>query len=199
MEDSIYILSFDIGIKNMSYCLLEYLSNQKPKILEWKVKNLQCHKKNSEKLIDHLIEFLDEMYKNDLNNRYPLIVLIENQMTSVMRALQVAIKTYFKVKSTDYRQNIQTKYISAKLKMNLINRFINNEDVSYTYPEFLNEITSSYKRNKLLSCDFTQWYLCNILDDNEDIERILEKEKKWEPDMSDCFLQAISFIEKCVI
>jgi uncharacterized protein YqgV (UPF0045/DUF77 family) len=184
------VLSFDVGIRHMAYCLLD----EQEMIHEWRVIDLGCRKNDSQKIIDNLIDLLDEIYHHEINQDEPLTVLIESQMTSVMRSIQVAINTFFKVVCRYNGHDIKTKYMSGKRKMDLIQCY-----KEYVLPENIKKIQSNYKRNKLLSCDFTRWYLCNIYEKHNEncmIEKIIDKS---EPDMSDAFLQGIAFIKKCVI
>ena len=97
----IYI-SFDIGIKNLALCILEY-NNNEISIIDWRVITLFDKKKDvnginslSEILfleLDNIIGLLKE-----LNHDYIDYVLIENQpsnLNGIMKTVQLLIFSYF--------------------------------------------------------------------------------------------------------
>ena len=93
----IQLLSFDIGIKNMAYCF-SVCDNNEFKIMNLNKIDLNSNKNNIQNIIDNTIEFLDDIMNTleiDINSK--IIILIECQMTSIMRTIQTCINTYFKL------------------------------------------------------------------------------------------------------
>ena len=76
-------------------------------------------------IIDNTIEFLDNLINEelsiDINDK--LIVLIECQMTSLMKTIQTTINTYFKMLNRYESFEIETVYLSPKHKLNIINKY----------------------------------------------------------------------------
>ena len=93
----VQVLSFDIGIKNMAYCYVR-VQDGKMQFLNLNKIDLNLNKKaNNQMIIDHTIEFLDNLITQELNidTNDKLVVLIECQMTSIMKCIQTTINTYF--------------------------------------------------------------------------------------------------------
>jgi hypothetical protein len=126
----VQLLSFDIGIKNMAYCFVKVCDNDNGK-KEIVFKNLNktdlnlSKKANIQNIIDNTIEFLDNLINHELSIDIDdkLIVLIECQMTSVMRTIQTTINTYFKMLNRYESYQIETNYVSPKHKLNIINKY----------------------------------------------------------------------------
>ena len=115
------LISFDIGTKNMAYCIANVKDNN-IEIKELENVNLNCSKVHQD-IIDKTIEFLDYIVSLvDVN--IPIIILIEIQMTSIMKCIQTVINTYFKLLNKFEGLTIQTLYLSPKHKLNLINKYI---------------------------------------------------------------------------
>ena len=85
------VLSFDIGIKNLSYCILD----ETYKIYDWNIVNL-CENLDIKK--DKYIIFENIPKKLDLYNLLDVdIVLLENQpclKNPTMKTIQIIIYTY---------------------------------------------------------------------------------------------------------
>jgi len=186
----IQLLSFDIGIRNMAYCFatVETVENDnKLNILNLNKIDLNINNKaNIQAIIDNTIEFL-EITINDLNinQQEKLIILIECQMTSIMRCIQTVINTYFKLIGKYENYNIDTYYISPKHKLKIINKY---EDKI---------ASNSYKQNKIDAIYFTKYLLENTYK-NDNIKQIYEKYKKKD-DISDAFLMIIYYYENIIL
>ena len=72
-------------------------------------------------LVDSMIDLLDNIIENELDinveSQSSIIVLIEQQMTAVMKCLQTAINVYFKMVKRYKSLDVETYYVSPKLKM----------------------------------------------------------------------------------
>lgn len=175
------ILSFDIGIRNLAYCILD-----DKKIIGWSKVDLGCKKHDMQGLVNAMIDVLDTIVDTEIDLAKPLTVLIEQQMTAVMKCLQTAINVYFKVLKK-YKPEIQveTQYVSAKLKLKMIGSF----------PEFVSLNTESkktkYEQNKADSVTFTKWFLTSKDPDSVAID-ILTDHKKAD-DLCDAFCQGYAW------
>ena len=176
------LLSFDIGIKNMAYCFAS-VDNNEITIEQLQKVDLNVSKKaNIQKLIDNTLEFLEiTINELPLNTTEKLVVLIECQMTSIMKCIQTVINTYFKMIGKYEGFNIETVYLSPKHKLNIIN----------TYGDKI--ASSSYKQNKNDAVYFTNYLLENHYKNDKIKEVFLNTKKK--DDISDAFLMVIYYYE----
>lgn len=197
------ILSFDIGIKNLSYCLVKSELNNdninKIEIIDWDIINiLKDNEKvksiNIDELSKRLYIKLSEVFKDKEFN----IVLLENQpvlKNPVMKSVQMLIYGFFLYQKTNLIKNIKLiKLINAsnKLKIGLL---LNNE-----FKELKKNIDNKdyntkikYNINKKKAIDYTLLYL-NYLKLNNYKEFFNLHKKK--DDLADSFLQSIYYIEK---
>ena len=181
------VISFDIGIKNMAYCIASINQNNLEIIKLHKI-DLEIHNKaTTQTFIDTTIEFLDNIFHNELmmNNEECLKVLIECQMTSKMRCIQTTINTFFKMISKFEGIDIETINLSAKHKL----------DLTKKYPNFSNiDNKSNYRNNKINAVSFAN-FLLNSKYFNNDILDIIKKEKKKD-DICDALLMIFYYYEK---
>lgn len=182
------IISFDIGIKNMAYCIMQVNDDKTIFFKHLEVVNLNAGK-NIQDIIDSTIEFLDEIINNQtkIDTNIPLVILIESQMTSIMRCIQTTINTYFKVIEKYEGMQITTKYLSAKHKLSLLNNY------NYIPIEPEKKPINKYKKNKLDSINFTKWLLENKY--KNDIFLNYYNNIKKKDDVSDAFLMCIYYID----
>jgi hypothetical protein len=179
---AIQLLSFDIGIKNMAYCFAT-CSNNNIHIEKLEKIDLNTSKKaNIQKLIDNTLEFLEiTINELPLQTNEKLVVLIECQMTSIMKCIQTVINTYFKMIGKYEGYTIETIYLSPKHKLNIIN----------TYGDKM--ASSSYKQNKNDAIYFANYLLENHYK-NDKIMEVFKNTKKKD-DISDAFLMVIYYYE----
>jgi hypothetical protein len=179
MDNSFHLLSFDIGIRNMAYCYASVDNNQINLINLNKI-DLNIKKyTNTQTIINITIEFLDNLINNEINPDFKkLIVLIECQMTSIMKCIQTTINTYFKTISKFHSAIIETIYLSPKHKLTLINNHTPNCD---------------YKKNKHEAILLTKFLLENKYH-NPSFLQIFNSLKKKD-DISDAFLMVIYYFE----
>lgn len=182
------VISFDIGIKNMAYCIASF--NDNLNIIKLNKINLNVSNKSTiQNLIDNTIDFLDEIFHSEINLNHdePLKVLIECQMTSKMKCIQTTINTYFKMISKLEGFNIETIYLSAKHKL----------DLTKKYPDYSFKIVdtkNNYKNNKINALNFATYLLLNKYK-NDELINLINKEKKKD-DICDALLMIFYYYEK---
>lgn len=182
MSSTIQLLAFDIGTKNMAYCHCSIDNDKKINFLNINKVDLCCsNKKSIQNIIDCTIEFLDTTLTdlNIINNDLKLVVLIECQMTSIMRTIQTCINTYFKIISKHQNIDIKTEYVSPKHKLKIMDKF----------PEIV--VNSKYKQNKLDAVFFTN-HLLTTTYKNDEFLNIINSHKKKD-DLCDAFLMCIYY------
>lgn len=173
------LLSFDIGITNMAYCLANVTDINEFKVITLSKVDLNSNKSNIQNIIENTIEFLDDiMSDSSIDINEPLIILIECQMTSIMRTIQTCINTYFKVLSKHQNLEISTIYISPKHKLKLMSNYMTSDIIAST----------KYKQNKIDSINFTLHLLTTVdkFADNKIINIIKSHKKK--DDICDAYL-----------
>jgi len=188
----VQLLSFDIGIKNMAYCFVKIHNDNQISFMNLNKIDLNIGKKATiQMIIDNTIDFLDnlmnEELKIDINDK--LIVLIECQMTSLMKTIQTTINTYFKMLNRYESFEIETIYLSAKHKLNIINK--HQDKIAST----------SYKQNKIDAIYFCQYLLENTYKDIDFDNKFIDvyKSMKKKDDVSDAFLMVIYYYELIIL
>ncbi len=183
------IIAFDIGIKNMGYCISTINHDKSIDFNILHKCDLNLHKNsNIQKVIDNTIEFLESIIHDDIKLAPDdnLIVLIECQMTSLMKTIQTTINTYFKTISKYENLQINTIYVSPKHKLNIINI----DTTPNTNPH------SNYKQNKIDSIEFTTHLLLTRYN-NPALLTIINSHKKKD-DLCDAFLMTIYYYENFI-
>ena len=191
------ILSFDVGIKNLSYCYLDVcMGNTREdsdsmktslKMIEWNnicttEEGVNCAKIKLDDLtmcvLNALHDTFDEAYEAD-------VVLIENQpmlKNGQMKTVAVIIYTYFNMLKLQYGSIKDVKFISATNKLKCKEVPVSDQAKSKT---------SSYKDRKLLSVEVARTYIAKLFPEREVWFQGLKKKD----DASDVLLQAIYYIE----
>jgi hypothetical protein len=189
------LLSFDIGIKNLAYCILNYNTedNSDITIIKWNIiplldKNEKCKGFPLDELTKRMYEHLNkEFYSYDID-----IVLLENQpvlKNPVMKSVQMILFSYFQYQKIMLNRKIKLiKFINAGNKLKVGRNF--NE---INYNAEINAIKSKYTRNKKFAILYTDKILIDRLKDNKNNEYFNKHKKK--DDLADAFLQAIYYID----
>ena len=160
------ILSFDIGIKNLAYCMIDTEDNS---ILDWNI--LDCSGTNETLRVIEEIDSLEYLTEAD-------IVLLEKQpsFNPKMRNISTALYVYF-VLRIQHEQSKECKIIfyPAKYKLKCCDITIEHKS------------KDKYRQNKNLGVVHTRHFLKTHQD-------FFEKHKKKD-DLADCYLQALSYIK----
>jgi len=177
------ILSFDVGIVNLAYCILD---SDTYKIIKWEVISLQNQQ-------DHAKLYVDLITNLDIRKEFLLdvhTVLIEKQpsFNPKMRIISGCIQTYFFIRGIvdviDESKKIKViKFYSPKHKLKC---YTSSEPLKIT------ESGSKYSKTKKLGI-----LICEkkLIEYNEPIEIIsIFKNSKKKDDLSDCYLQALTYI-----
>jgi len=162
------ILSFDVGIKNLAYCLVENTT-----ILEWNIIDITA--KNNANACSHMVNLLDSC-NNILNSD---LVLIEKQPSknNKMRIVEGLLNAYFVIRGMNNTESsIQDVIVySAKHKL--------GKDTF--------KGKSNYSQRKKLGIFRCNAFLKQIKQ-SEQFENLFDKSNKKD-DLADCLLQALSY------
>lgn len=196
------ILSFDIGIKNLSYCVMykdetyDSINKNNIKIIDWGIIQLiddgvKCKGVPLDKITSTLYNKLyNKFIDYDITK-----VLLENQpvlKNPVMKSIQMIIYGYFAYEKNIMGREIEyIKLINASNKLKLgknLKEINNSEDIL--------KIKTKYTRNKKLAIIYTNHFLRErlIVEDYEKYNDIFNNHKKKD-DLADAFLQGLYFIE----
>lgn len=176
-----YIVSFDMGISNLAYCVIECTSKNDHIVREWKRINLGAPKSDLEALTFALFEILDHIVFSVVKDTNDLTFLIENQpvfKAPTMKSLQIVIYTYAMTLKKNIDHSIKAKFISASSKLKYIEKKTGNK------------IDKNYKSNKNAAIEYTE----QLIKDNEFMYDIFRNEKKKD-DICDTYLQALYYID----
>ena len=184
------ILSFDVGIKNLAYCILNY-NEDGIKIIHWEIISLNA--KFSAHINTSGISDLYLSLINNLDERTFLldtdVVLIEKQpsFNPQMRIIAGCLQTYFYIRGVVDKKTIKTvEFFSPKNKLKC-----------YSGPEL--DITS--KNGTLVKSKYSQTKKLGVViarikleENGETIFKNLFEISKKKDDLSDCYLQALTYI-----
>ncbi len=160
------ILSFDIGIKNLAYCLIDSVDKC---ILDWDV--LDCSGTNETLRVIEELDQLEYLREAD-------IILLEKQpsFNPKMRNISTAIYVYFILRVQHEQQRMaKIQFYAAKYKLKCCDVKIEHKS------------KDKYRQNKNLGIAHTR----HLLNSHQDF---FESHKKKD-DLADCFLQALSYIK----
>ena len=177
------ILSIDIGIKNLSYCIIDF----KKKIHAWAIIDLTTGLK-IKKDVTKMFESIPKVLDTHNFNQYDIeIVLLENQpcmKCPTMKSIQIIVYTYFVITGLNNDESRIESIIfrNAKCKLNI-------KDMPFVKCK----LKSKYSQNKFKAVEYTKHLL---KDDQQHLEYFESFKKK--DDLADAYLQAISYIQNDV-
>jgi len=192
------ILSWDIGIYNCSYILVEVIpksndemSSGKFTINDWDIVNFlddEKMKKNRTLLFQNIPKKLDEI--PELLNVD--IVLIENQPSlknPQMKSVQMILYSYFLIKG----DNLKIEFISATNKLKILK---NNDELNGMIDEIKLKTKNSYLQKKKISIAYCE----RLLNENDNYKNYLDfyKNNKKKDDLADSFLQCLYYVNNCL-
>tara|TARA_B100001175_G_C19455636_1_gene613649 strand:+ start:623 stop:1294 length:672 start_codon:yes stop_codon:yes gene_type:complete len=164
------ILSWDVGIKNLSYCILEKDNESNIDILQWGIINLQENdelKKNRNLLFENIPRKLSELdYLLDVDK-----VVIENQPSlknPQMKSIQMIVYSYFimygKVLSNNENKISDIDFCNASNKLKV-----------YDGPQII-----LVKKNRKKSSNDSNINDFSIIENNNHVDEVevVEKSKK---------------------
>lgn len=169
------VLSFDIGIINMAYCIIEDTNRS---IQHWEVFSL-CNSSDIENCKD-LVRKLDDRphILEDIG-----VVLLERQpkCNPKMRAMASTLRSYLVIRGfIDKQKKFSIKDYSPKHKL-----------MCWDGPVPKISVKSEYARRKKLAI-----FQCEklIRDQSQEVQNIYKGAQSKKDDLSDCFLQGLSYI-----
>lgn len=200
------VISFDVGLRHFAYCIIDAnVATRTRRIRHLEVIDLGCKKNNPQKVIDCVIDVLDDIAYTKLDQNIKTVVLIESQMTAIMKCVQTVINAYFKIISKYNGMEATSQYMSAKHKLNLMYRYREYPGLRPLPAEPAASLPqqqdatgakkqrTKYKKNKLDSVDFAKWLLEHKENDIHMLNRVMSFKKK--DDLTDAYLMAVYHVE----
>ena len=186
------ILSWDIGIYNCSYIIIEILEDKTERILDWDIVNFiddDKMKKNKPLMFSNIPKKLDEIPKLlDVD-----IVLIENQPSlknPQMKSVQMIIYSYFLIKGN----SLKIEFISAINKLKKLNHcLVDDEETCELINKIKEKTKSSYTQKKKISIIYCE----KIITDHNNFKNYLDfyKNNSKKDDLADSFLQCYYYMQ----
>ena len=187
-------ISFDVGIKNLSYCVFKYREKDRESftIIDWNILDLSRNGtvdvKDIESLICSLIRYLEVLYSQYCVN----YMIVENQpvmKNPTMKSIQIAIFTFFVQKKTNIPESkISLYFYSATNKLKVLN-LLSSEQKSLVH---VDKTKSAYSDRKKQSVQMTRILLECVQFDNLALKELFLASKKQD-DLADSFLQGYHF------
>ena len=198
------ILSFDVGVKNLAYCLFEYHNLEDFQIQEWNILDLVCDvvvERKSGISLNNQCDVLLCKLKELFETTHIDYVLIENQpvlKNPTMKTIQIIIYTYFRMLKVNEEKSITdvvfvnannkvkfvTTVLSKKPEMNIVVSPVPSE------PSSSNNGRSRYKHNKEVAVNGTRCLL-QYVNHNDSLNYFCSCKKK--DDLADTFLQGLYY------
>jgi len=185
------ILSWDIGMYNLSYCIIERKkddnNNNRDEIIDWNIVNLiedEEMKKNKILLFENIPRKLQE-YPQLLNVD---LVVIENQPSlknPLMKSIQMIVYSYFLIlgKIIGDPKDIDSTYYIEKIEFCSASNKLKN----------ISKVKLDYKDRKKCAIAYTSAYL----KEKQDLKnsQFYDSHKKKD-DLADSLLQGIYYLDK---
>lgn len=180
----VHILSFDVGIKNLSYCLIDD-SN----ILDWDLIDLtdeggSTKKQDMQKLSSNLFQKLQEKFDSfEIDH-----VIIENQpvfKNPTMKSIQMLIYAFFAYKRVlELRQIKEITFVAASTKVKYAEAHLQKLGVE------IERCEKKYKYNKNTCIQCTS----KILENGDLLDWFRGHSKR--DDLADAYLLGLSYLER---
>lgn len=173
------ILAFDVGIKNLSYCLIE-----NTEIKNWDIINLiedGVNVKNVklQEISKRLFTVLKELFENEEID----YVMIENQpvmKNPTMKSIQMLIYSFFSyLKDINMKNISNVEFIAARTKVTLAEKILKSKQIE---PEVCSK-KYAYNKKIAIKC------VSELIKDSDKLA-FFESHKKKD-DLADCYLLSI--------
>jgi len=199
-----YILSFDVGSINMSYCVLDTRSK---KIVRWGVFSIKdsTHEGSCTKLATSLNELNLTNFDQNEDQTKPkeIIIVIELQPRCNIKTLVISgqLQMYYVLEKNNHKESLESsnckikKIVSQHARQKL--QFYKEKEGDAVWPERITKLKKGHYQNKQIAIEHCRRVLGHTDEDKKWIEFFESSKKK--DDLSDSYLQARIYIQnnKC--
>jgi hypothetical protein len=204
------VLSIDVGIKNLAFCVVEVDGECAARVVDWKVVSVIDEGVNTKKLsLDVITEqmvstLMQEFGKFDPDRVFDL-VLIENQPTNknrTMKSVSVEIYTFFTMLKMMHGTVRKIRFVSAKHKLSLCDSSSSSVARAATPSRRPNkqrkkDASAAYRDRKKQAVELVRSKYLPIVCD-QDMARLFDAARKKD-DLADCLLQCIYYVQQMVL
>ena len=176
------IVSFDVGIRNLAYCIIT--QDDDKCLTAWE--NVDIKGATNDATTNKLLELLDHIAFDVLDVSRPIIVLVEDQprrASNLMKHVQIHISAYFKILCHfQALASVKLKQVNPKRKLTICPSSVKSKTRR-----------TQYKSNKQAAVTTVSDLLngpCTIRVSDDLKSKFFNSKKK--DDLADCLLQAIS-------
>jgi hypothetical protein len=191
-------VSFDIGIRNMAYCILVRNKQEPMRIAQWD--NVDIKGKTARDTTNKLMTLLDHIMFDQVDVTQPIHVLVESQPSKVcqlIKTLQVYILAYFDIVAK-YHCNVTvtTETVSPICKLTLTDQVPAAEVTAKGRKEKLKQRRQRYQNNKKAAVAAVQGLMSDkcLTCSDELCDRFTKSKKR--DDFADCLLQGLFIARK---
>lgn len=183
------LIAFDVGVKNLSYCVLDDSS-----VISWNIINVTDGlDEKSSKDIHHIAEALFCKLDTHFSDVHVSHVVIENQpvyKNPTMKSIQMMLYSFFAMRNLKTEQNIKLSFIAASTKVKYAERLL-KEHCPNDLMEF-KQTKNKYTYNKKTAVHCVKLMIESSSEINFDdhlVTRFFDSKKK--DDLADAFLLAL--------
>ena len=173
------ILAFDVGIKNLSYCLIDDTEIKKWDIINLIDDNVLVKKVDLQTICKRLFICLKDLFKDEEMN----YVMIENQpvmKNPTMKSIQMMIFSFFQyMKDVELKDIKKVEFISARSKVILAEKILKSKNIEADI------CSKKYTYNKKIAIKCVN----ELVKESENAEFFSSHKKK--DDLADCYLLSI--------
>jgi len=173
------ILAFDVGIKNLSYCLI-----RDKEIIDWNLVNIADDPSIKNNNLTLISPILFKILQDKFEQEHIDYVVIENQpvlKNPTMKSIQMLIYSYFTyLKYIEEKTITGIHFIGAGTKVKLAEKILKEKDIAFE------KQGAKYKYNK----DISKLCVSELLKDKAELLSFYSGHKKKD-DLADCYLLAL--------
>lgn len=200
----VVILSFDVGIKNLAYCLFRFFKETEDfEIIDWNVLDIHTDDKDFDSRSHRLFEVTHNTFSGHLDKID--YVAIENQpvlKNPIMKSVQLMLYSFFKMSQFNQKQENEKNeeqnhcikmidFVNASCKVKYATTELCKKP-GFVVPD-IKEDLPRYRKTKETSVQYTK-ELLRVLEKDTQLEYFNKFKKK--DDLADTLLQGLYFINK---
>lgn len=168
------ILSFDVGLKNLAFCILENNT-----IIDWNVSEIKYS--TNQNLCEAIVSHLDKF--QGIHNCHTVLIEKQPSRNNKMRIIEALLNAYFVIKGTTNDESKIKKVMVYSAKYKLGSSTVKGK--------------SNYTERKKLAIVRCRKFLENTIATNEKWISQFENSKKKD-DLADCLLQALAYAKNSI-
>lgn len=119
---TMHFISFDIGIRNLAFCVAEVQNNEHNQLTLHRWENVDLNARKGVPILDALLDVLDDITFGENSNfgNGPVTVVVENQPSKgrkMMSVIQVFIESFFRIMTRYHGDSKRFKVVAISPKI----------------------------------------------------------------------------------